>query len=87
MRTPGQEAVGWLTRWASGLRFPTLLAVTAVLFLIDLVVPDFVPFADELMLGLLTLILATLRKARAGASSASPAEPVKDRSDTRQPDR
>jgi hypothetical protein len=51
-----------LVRRAFGrLRYPTLLALTAVLFVADLVVPDVVPFADELLLGLLTLVLARLR--------------------------
>jgi hypothetical protein len=35
------------------------------LFAIDLVVPDLVPFADELLLGLGTLLLANLRKRKA----------------------
>ena len=52
-----------LMRFASRLRFPTLFAVTAAIFFVDLLVPDFVPFADELVLGLLTLLLANLRKA------------------------
>ena len=34
-----------------------------VLFLLD-VRPDFVPFADELLLGLLTLLASTKRKRR-----------------------
>ena len=54
----------WLSRWASGLRFPTLLAVTAGLFLLDLVVPDLIPLADEVLLGLLTAAFAAWRKRR-----------------------
>jgi hypothetical protein len=30
-------------------------------FLADLVVPDFIPFVDEILLGLATLILASWR--------------------------
>lgn len=44
--------------------FPQLLALTAGLFLLDLVVPDPIPLADELLLGLATLLLANLRKRR-----------------------
>jgi len=58
--------IQWLTRWASGLRFPTLLAVIAALFLLDLVIPDMIPLADELLLGLLAVALASLRKRRSG---------------------
>ncbi len=50
-----------LMRFFSGLRFPWLFVATAVLFVIDLIVPDFVPLADELLLGLTTLLLASWR--------------------------
>lgn len=49
---------------ASRLRYPQLFAVVLVLFLIDLVVPDFIPFADEILMGLLTVILGSLRPER-----------------------
>jgi hypothetical protein len=55
---------GTLLRFASGLRFPTLFKITAALFLLDLLVPDMVPFADELLLGLLTLLFASLKRRR-----------------------
>ena len=50
--------------YASGLRFPKLFALTAVLFLLDLILPDIIPFADEILLGLITLLLGSLRKRR-----------------------
>jgi len=53
-----------VTRFASRLKFPTLFALVAVLFVIDLLVPDLVPFLDEVMLGLGTLLLGSLRKRR-----------------------
>lgn len=53
--------------WAGRLRFPRLLALTALLFAIDLLVPDVLPFADEILLGLLTLVFASWRKRRDGA--------------------
>ena len=49
-------------RYASGLRFPTLFLVVAVLFVIDVLVPDVIPFFDEIMLALTTLLLAALKK-------------------------
>lgn len=47
------------------LRYPRLLALTGALFVADLFVPDLVPFADEILLGLGTLLLARLRTRRA----------------------
>ena len=49
-------------RFARRLRFPTLFFLTAGLFALDLAVPDMVPFVDELLLGLGTLLLGSLRK-------------------------
>ena len=48
-------------RYASTLRFPKLLAITAALFVIDLIFPDMVPFVDEILLGLISLLFASLR--------------------------
>jgi hypothetical protein len=50
------------------LRFPTLFALLAVLTLLDLVLPDPVPLADELGLALLTLLLGLWRDRRARPS-------------------
>ncbi|HLF61046.1 MAG TPA: DUF6116 family protein [Acidimicrobiia bacterium] len=58
MSTPQRVAVGGLLGWARRRRFPTLLVITGSLFILDLVVPDLIPFVDELLLGLATLILA-----------------------------
>lgn len=60
--TPQSILISRLMRFAAGLRFPKLLAVTAALFVIDLIVPDMIPFADEILLGLLSLLLASLKK-------------------------
>jgi uncharacterized protein DUF6116 len=46
----------------SRLKFPQLLAVTAGLFLLDLVIPDLIPFADEILLGLATALFALWRE-------------------------
>lgn len=51
-----------LLRWVERLSYPRLFLVTAVLFVIDVIVPDFIPFADELLLGLGTLLLANWKK-------------------------
>ena len=54
--------VGGLLRFAARLRFPTLFYLTAGLFLLNLIVPDPIPFADELLLGLLALMFASTRR-------------------------
>lgn len=51
-----------LLAFASRLRFPWLFALTAGLFLLDLVVPDAIPFVDELLLGLGALLLGSWKK-------------------------
>lgn len=44
--------------WARRLRYPTLFKLTAGLFALTLFIPDPVPFVDEILLGLGTLLLA-----------------------------
>lgn len=44
--------------WARKLRYPTLFKITAALFAITLAVPDPIPFVDEILLALGTLLLA-----------------------------
>jgi hypothetical protein len=51
-------------RFAERLRFPWLFAVTAGLFVADVIVPDFIPFVDEILLGLLTMLFGMWRKRR-----------------------
>lgn len=53
---------GLVRRFASRLKFPHLFWLTAILFLFDLVIPDLIPFADEVLLALLSLLFATWRK-------------------------
>jgi hypothetical protein len=49
-------------RFLGRLSYPRLFALTAALFAVDLVVPDIIPFVDELLLGLGTLLLANWKK-------------------------
>jgi len=53
---------GVFLRWASGLRFPFVFALMAVLFITNLFIPDFIPFVDEIIMGLVAILLANLRK-------------------------
>lgn len=48
-----------LLNWARGLRYPTLFKLTATAFAISVLWPfDPIPFIDEIVLGLGTLLLA-----------------------------
>lgn len=69
MKTPQRAVATGLLAWARERRFPTLLAITGGLFVVDLVVPDLIPLIDELLLGLGTLVLARWKDRR-----RSPAE-------------
>jgi hypothetical protein len=53
-----------VVRFFGRLSYPRLFALTAALFLVDLAVPDVIPFADELLLGLGTLLLANWKDRR-----------------------
>ncbi len=55
---------GLLERFAGRLRFPQLFMVTLILFVVDLIVPDMIPFADEVLLGLATLLLGSWKSRR-----------------------
>lgn len=48
--------------WARGLRFPILFKLTAALFAVSLLLPDPIPFLDELLFGLGTLLLANWKR-------------------------
>lgn len=56
----------------SKLRFRTLFLVTATIFLVDLLIPDLIPFVDELLLGAGTLLLAAWQRRRDSEPPAPP---------------
>ena len=49
---------------ANQLRFRNLFFMVITLFFVDLLIPDFIPFIDEIILGLLAIILANWKKER-----------------------
>ncbi len=53
---------GVFLRWASGLRFPYLALLTLILFVANLFIPDVMPFADEIIMGLVAALFASIRK-------------------------
>ncbi len=72
MRMPRSALVGWFVARLARLRFPVLFVLSAALFAVDLVVPDFIPFADEVLLGLATALLASWRTGRVAAGDPAP---------------
>jgi hypothetical protein len=75
---------GFLERFAARLRFPQLFWLTAILFVLDVFIPDMIPFADEILLGLATLLLGSWKRNRdadqgkTGRDDGSPKAPVID---------
>jgi hypothetical protein len=57
-----QVPISGVVGFASRLRFPWLLALTLSILLVDLFVPDVIPFVDEILLSLAALVLTGLRK-------------------------
>ena len=57
-RSPVQDIVGTLV---GRLRYPWVFAILLALFVVDLVVPDPIPFVDEIMLALLTFLVGSWR--------------------------
>lgn len=55
--------------YAGKLRFPWLFAITLTLFVVNVMVPDVIPFADEALLGLGALLLGSLKHRRKDANT------------------
>lgn len=64
---------GLIERFLGKLRFPQLFALAAILFVVDLLIPDLIPFADEILLGLATTLFASW-KSRGAAVAPKPPE-------------
>jgi hypothetical protein len=70
----GSPASDLSQRVASKLKFPQLFAVLLVLFLFDLVVPDFIPFVDEILLGLGAALFGLWRERVTAPKAPKPPE-------------
>lgn len=51
-----------LLAYLESLRFPWLLLLTVVLFVLNLLIPDALPFVDEILLALVAALLARVRR-------------------------
>lgn len=57
------------------LRFPGIFALLLVVTVADILIPDFVPFVDEIVLALLTALFGLWRNRRAAPGSPPPEAP------------
>lgn len=62
---------GPLQSFLGRLRFPVLFCIAAFAFVLDTVVPDLIPFADEILLGLGAALLAAWKKRRVPAPTGA----------------
>ncbi|SHG00236.1 hypothetical protein SAMN04487965_3122 [Microbulbifer donghaiensis] len=67
--------VGWFLNYARKLEHPQLFKWICAIFLVDLFIPDLLPFVDEFLLGLATLYLASRKKRR----SSTPGQSTKEK--------
>jgi hypothetical protein len=59
------DLIGIKTRLISyleSLRFPWLLLTTFCLFIVNVFIPDVVPFIDEILLALIAVVLSRLKR-------------------------
>ena len=66
-----KERTRLIEKYAAGLKYPYLFLLIAIVFLVDLIVPDMIPFVDEILLGLLAVLLGTWKE-RKGVESKAP---------------
>lgn len=59
------ERTRLIQRFASRLKFPYLFLLIAAVFLADLIIPDGIPFVDEILLGLVAVLLGTWKERKA----------------------
>ena len=64
-----------LLRWFGRLSYPRLFALFAALFVLDSVVLDPIPFIDEILLGLGTLLLANWKNRKGDAPKSIEGDP------------
>lgn len=77
-----RRGVGTLIERALGrLRFPWLFLLTMVAFVVNVIVPDPIPLMDEILLGLVGLLLGSLREGRGEIGGGDEAEGRVERTD------
>ena len=67
--------------YASQLRFKNLFLLVIGLFILDLLIPDTIPMIDEIILGLIAIILANWKKEKEEQGTLIEGEIVKEKDD------
>ena len=57
-----KSIVSRLSRYLESLRFPWLLLLATLLFVVNLFIPDALPFIDEILLAIVAIILGKLKR-------------------------
>lgn len=65
-------------RWLGKLSYPRLFLLAAGLFVADVIIPDFIPFVDEILLGVGTLLFANWKNRK--VPTPTTADPIKGES-------
>jgi hypothetical protein len=68
----------FVQRTVSRMRFPQAFALFVALFVFDLIVPDLIPFVDEILLGLGAALFGMWRERVPTATDAGPKPPEKN---------
>ena len=63
--------IGAFLEYANRLKFKNLFVLILVLFILDVFVPDMVPMLDEIILGVLAIILGNLKKKASAVKSGT----------------
>lgn len=61
-------------RWLGRLSYPRLFMLAGALFVADLFIPDMIPFVDEVLLGIGTLLLANWKNRKVSKPENDPIE-------------
>jgi hypothetical protein len=56
--------ISMILSYADKLKYKNLFLITLFLFVVDFIVPDMIPMIDEIILGLLAIVLANWKKER-----------------------
>ncbi len=77
MPDPSQSLIQRLQRFAGQFKSSTLLAIVTTLFVLDVFIPDALPFVDEIVLGVITILIARWQSRR-GSPPETPKPPPKN---------
>ncbi len=75
-----------IAKFLPRLKYPWLFLLLAALFAADLVVPDLLPFIDEVMLGLLTVLVGAWKTRHEAPDEPLPPKDVTEKGWDSEPD-